>query len=54
LLLELASDPQNKTCDYVTNKAFDGLFFMVGEEEKQIRTNPAARVMDLLKKVFTR
>lgn len=37
---------------YVTNKALDGLFFMVGEEEKRIRTNPAARVTDLLKTVF--
>lgn len=37
---------------YVTNKALDGLFYMVGQEEKQIRTNPAARVTDLLKKVF--
>jgi hypothetical protein len=37
---------------YVTNKALDGLFRMVGEEEKKIRTNPAARVTDLLKTVF--
>ena len=39
---------------YVTNKALDGLFMMVGEEEKKIRTNPAARVTDLLKRVFTK
>jgi len=37
---------------YVTTKALDGLFFMVGEEEKKIRTNPAARTTDLLKQVF--
>jgi hypothetical protein len=37
---------------YVTNKALDGLFVMVGQEEKKIRTNPAARVTDLLKTVF--
>jgi hypothetical protein len=37
---------------YVSNKAVDGLFYMVGEEEKKIRTNPAARATDLLKKVF--
>ncbi len=37
---------------YVTNKALDGLFYMVGQEEKAIRTNPAARTTDLLKKVF--
>ena len=39
---------------YVTNKAMDGLFYMVGEEEKRIRTDPAARVTDLLKNVFSR
>ncbi len=37
---------------YVTTKALDGLFFMVGEEEKKIRTNPAARTTELLKQVF--
>jgi RNA binding exosome subunit len=37
---------------HVTNKALDGLFFMVGQEEKKIRTDPAARVTDLLKSVF--
>ncbi len=37
---------------YVTNKSLDGLFYMVGEEEKKIRTDPAARVTDLLKTVF--
>jgi hypothetical protein len=37
---------------YVTDKALDGLFYMVGEEEKKIRTNPADRVTELLKKVF--
>jgi hypothetical protein len=37
---------------YVTNKAMDGLFKMVAEEEKQIRQNPVARTTDLLQKVF--
>jgi len=36
----------------VTEKALDGLFYMVGQEEKKIRTDPAARVTDLLKTVF--
>lgn len=38
--------------DYVTNKAIDGLFVQIAKEEKEIRKNPAARVTDLLKKVF--
>ncbi|HEY3278651.1 MAG TPA: DUF4197 domain-containing protein [Syntrophorhabdaceae bacterium] len=37
---------------YVTNKSLDGLFTMVGQEEKKIRTDPAARVTDLLKTTF--
>jgi hypothetical protein len=37
---------------YVTNKALDGLFKMVAEEEKRIRENPIARTSDLLQKVF--
>jgi RNA binding exosome subunit len=37
---------------YVTEKSLDGLFYMVGEEEKKIRTDPAARVTDVLRKVF--
>ena len=37
---------------YVTDKAMDGLFKMVAEEEKNIRANPLARSSDLLQKVF--
>jgi hypothetical protein len=37
---------------YVVAKALDGLFSVLGEEERKIRTNPAARVTDLLKEVF--
>lgn len=38
--------------EYVTLKALDGLFKMVAQEELKIRKDPAARVSDLLKKVF--
>jgi hypothetical protein len=37
---------------HVTGKALDGLFHTLGLEEKKIRTDPAARVTDLLKTVF--
>jgi len=37
---------------YVVGKSLDGLFYMLGEEEKKIRNNPAARVTPLLKEVF--
>jgi len=37
---------------YVTDKALDGLYFMIAQEEKQIRQNPAAAGSALLGKVF--
>jgi Protein of unknown function (DUF4197) len=37
---------------YVTQKALDGLFYHIGLEEQKIRTDPAARITDILKKVF--
>lgn len=37
---------------YVSSKALDGLFYMLAKEETNIRTNPKARVTDLLKEVF--
>lgn len=37
---------------YITEKAIDGLFILIAKEEEKIRSNPAARVTDLLKKIF--
>ncbi|WP_150428148.1 DUF4197 domain-containing protein [Dechloromonas sp. CZR5] len=37
---------------YVTQKAMDGLFLMIAEEEKKLRANPLGAGSDLLKKVF--
>ena len=37
---------------YVVGRALDGLFHVVGDEEKKIRSNPSARVTDLLREVF--
>lgn len=37
---------------YVTERALNGLFVNIADEENKIRTNPAARVTDLLQKVF--
>jgi len=37
---------------YVVAKALDGLFLVLGQEERKIRTDPTARVTDLLKQVF--
>ena len=51
-LAALAGTPSLDLDGYVTNKALDGLFKVVAEEEKKIRNNPAARTTDLLRKVF--
>lgn len=39
---------------YVVSKGLDGLFHVLGDEERKIRTDPTARVTDLLKEVFSR
>ncbi|MGZ4815627.1 MAG: DUF4197 domain-containing protein [Terriglobales bacterium] len=39
---------------YVVQKTLDGLFYELGQEEKRIRTNPAAQSTSLLKQVFGR
>lgn len=41
-----------KLDEYVNAKALSGLFYLVSQEELKIRKAPAARVTDLLKKVF--
>lgn len=38
--------------DYLTDKAVDGIYYKVGEQEKKIRTNVNERTTALLKKVF--
>ncbi len=38
--------------DYVTQKALDGLFYMVAEEEKKIRQDPVKAGSDIIRKVF--
>ena len=43
-----AFDPE----DYVTTRALGGLFTILGEEEKRIREDPAARTTELLRRVF--
>jgi hypothetical protein len=59
------AEAYNKTCfltgnpkvntdlnEYVTQQALKGMFTLLAQEELKIRQNPAARVTDILKKVF--
>ena len=48
----LVKKEQANLDDYVTQKALDGLFFMVAEEEKKIRQDPVKAGSDIIKKVF--
>ena len=43
---------QSNIEEYTANKALDGLFLVLGQEEKRIREQPVARTTDLLRKVF--
>jgi hypothetical protein len=40
--------------NYVVGKTLDGLFLMLGNEEKNIRKDPAAQTTALLREVFGR
>lgn len=47
-------DPKNANLEaYVTQKALDGLFVMMAEQEKAIRANPLQATSSLVKKVFS-
>lgn len=46
-------DPEDATIDaYVTRKALDGLFLVIGEQERAMRTDPVGSATGLAKKVF--
>ncbi len=52
-LLFMLGQPASRDLDgYVTDKAVDGLFTVIAQQEKEIRENPLARTTDLLQKVF--
>jgi hypothetical protein len=50
--IPLTSKPDFSLDTYVTDKALDGLFSKLGDMEKDIRENPAARTTALLRRVF--
>jgi len=37
---------------YVTQKALDGLYFMIGEQEKAFRRDPVGATSSIVRKVF--
>jgi len=50
--LGLVKEDQATIERYVTQKAVDGLYFMIGEQEKAFRKNPVGASSDIVRKVF--
>jgi hypothetical protein len=50
--LGLVKEDQATVERYVTQKALDGLYTTIGEQEKALRANPVGATSDLVKKVF--
>ena len=50
--LGLVKGDETSVQTYVTGRALDGLFLMIGEEEKKIRADPVKTGSAILKKVF--
>jgi len=50
--LGLLKGDEGNVQQYVTRRALDGLFLMIGEEEKKIRADPVKTGSAILKKVF--
>ncbi len=50
--LGLVKKEQSNLDEYVTQKALDGLYLMVAEEEKRIRKDPLAAGASIIRKVF--
>jgi hypothetical protein len=46
-------NPEDANLDhYITQRALDGLFIMIAEEEKSIRENPMGAAVNIVKRVF--
>ncbi len=50
--LGLVKEDQATIERYVTQKTLDGLYFMIGEQEKAFRKNPVGATSDIVKRVF--
>jgi len=50
--LGLVKEDQGSIESYVTQKALDGLYFMIGEQEKAFRQDPVGATSDIVRRVF--
>lgn len=49
---QLGADAKNDLITHGVSKGLDGIFYYIAKEEADIRSNPAARTSEILKKVF--
>ncbi|WP_370338538.1 DUF4197 domain-containing protein [Parvularcula marina] len=49
---QLGADAKNDLIEHGVGKGLDGLFYYIGQEEAAIRSNPAKRTSEILKRVF--
>ncbi|MEM9286611.1 MAG: DUF4197 family protein, partial [Pseudomonadota bacterium] len=49
---QMGTDARNDLIDHGVGKGLDGLFYYVAREEEAIRTNPAKRSSEILRRVF--
>jgi len=49
---QLGTDARNSLLDHGVDYALSGMFHYIGEEERQIRENPAKRTSEILRRVF--
>ena len=50
--LGLVKDDEASIERYVTQKALDGLYFMIGEQEKALRRDPVGATSSIVRRVF--
>jgi hypothetical protein len=52
MMARAVSGEDVKLDDYIVGKTLDGLFYVMGQEEQKIRTDPAAQTTAILREVF--
>jgi len=51
-LASMSGDLRSEIINFSTEKALDGCFFFIAEEERAIRRDPVRRTTDILRRVF--
>ena len=49
---QFGADAKDQLIDHGVAKGLDGIFYYIGKEEAAIRSNPAKRTSEILRRVF--